>query len=111
PAPSASVNDRWIFGGGATYTPGFANRATLSAAWWEYRFQRQLSNSYDGIKHIGAELDIDLTWVHSDYVTFAGGWANFQPGGVFYQAARAQGAGVQGLNPITQWHFDARVKF
>lgn len=119
PAPNPNMNNRQIWGGGIKMSPGFANKATLGVSWWDFRIHRwtkipgQNDHPYHGNTHIGGELDVDLTWAHSENVGFSMGWANFQPGGLIYEAVTPNGgsANGRGVNPVQVAYFDTRVRF
>jgi hypothetical protein len=110
-----------IWGGGIKASPGFANRLSAGVSWWDYRIHRFNNvpggtNEFSGNKHLGSELDVDLSWYHSENVTFGTGWATFQPGGLIKESVRLNdiGAGTpgrRGVNPVSLVYFDVRVKF
>jgi hypothetical protein len=131
---SPNLSNRMIWGAGVKMSPAVANKLTLAASWWDFRMHRFATTPqgtslagngrepYNGNRHIGAELDLDLIWTHSENVAFATGWATFQPGGLIQQAAQNNDGGVrsgapatqgsgQGVNPVTLAYFDVRVKF
>jgi hypothetical protein len=74
-----------------------------------------------GAKRIGGELDFDLTWKHSDNVTFMAGVASFRPGqyiaNIISDSADAvtTGAGGTGarvsISPVTIAYGDMHIKF
>lgn len=120
PPASASLNNRVIFGGGIKMSPAAANRFQAGVSWWDFRLHRfanapDTADPFRGNRHLGSELDVDLTWTHSENVTLGAGWATFQPGGLIYEAVRnavaAGGVGGRGVNPATLTYFDVRVKF
>lgn len=118
------LSDRIIWGGGIRMSPAIANKFQIGVSYWDFRLERfadlpDVGYAYNGNTHIGSELDVDVTWTHSENVSFASGWATFQPGGAIYNAvaaantqALATASGVtQGVNPANLVYFDARIKF
>lgn len=114
---SPSIDNRIIWGGGIKMSPAVANKATLGVSFWNYHIQRfddlpgQANYIYAGNRNIGSELDVDLTWAHSDNVAFATGWGTFQPGGLIAEALKEGGSPVPELDPVSLVYFDTRVKF
>ncbi len=72
-----------------------------------------------GQKHIGSEVDLDLTWKHTDNVMLGAGVASFRPGKYIqelvrdtYNVAAAEGAGNRvSVNPVVLAYGDVRIKF
>ncbi len=71
-----------------------------------------------GNKHIGSELDLDLTWKHSDNVTLGAGVASFKPGKYIQSIIRdASDAAVAGsgtrvaFNSAVLAYGDVKVRF
>ncbi|MBI4679450.1 MAG: hypothetical protein HY748_17900 [Elusimicrobia bacterium] len=78
-------------------------------------------------KHIGNELDVDLTWKHSDNVSFQAGIASFRPGKYIqelirdnYNAGGIAAGGSPGMhgagmrvsnNPVVLAYGDMHIKF
>jgi hypothetical protein len=123
---NSTLSNRVIWGGGVKMSPAVANKLTLAVSWWDFRLHRFANapgqvRPYNGNKHIGAELDVDVIWTHSENVAFATGWGTFQPGGLIQQAAQndtatstsapASQKSQQPVNPVTLAYFDVRVKF
>lgn len=118
--PNPNLNNRVIWGGGLKMSPGFANKATLGVSYWDFRFHRwnktpaqKTTEPYLGNSHIGSEIDVDLTWAHSENVGFGTGWASFQPGGAIYETVTPSGGSAtgRGVSPVTVVYFDTRVRF
>ncbi len=124
-----SLSNRVIWGGGIKMSPAVANKLVVGVSYWDYRIHRWNQspaqngpNAYPfhGNSHLGSEIDVDLTWAHSENVAFAAGWGNFQPGGLFYEAVALYNNGGnpaataqqnQGINPVNLVYFDTRIKF
>ncbi|MBI5623222.1 MAG: hypothetical protein HY924_05530 [Elusimicrobia bacterium] len=71
-----------------------------------------------GQRHIGSELDLDLTWKHSDNVTFQAGVASFRPGKYIQEVIRDQYNAVTlapgsrvSANPTILAYGDMHIKF
>lgn len=119
PNPNPNMNNRQIWGGGVKMSPGFANKATLAVSWWDFSVHRwqhvpgQNTHPYLGKNHIGAELDVDLQWAHSENVGFSLGWANFRPGGLIVKSVTPEGQSAvgRGVNPVQVAYFDTRIRF
>jgi hypothetical protein len=141
--------NRVIWGTGIKLSPAVANKFQLAVSWWDFKIHRFADfpsyaptlggapgnagpgYAYNGNSHIGAELDVDVTWTHSENVSFAAGWATFQPGGALYEAVKTanlaangnflgqnlggDAAGLalatQGVSPAFLTYFDVRIKF
>lgn len=118
PRASSSLGNRQIWGGGIKMSPAAANKLAISVSWWDYRVHRFATvpggvEPFNGNRHIGAEIDVDATWTHSENVAFAAGWGSFQPGGLLHESVRAATTPVGGrrVDPVTLAYFDVRVKF
>jgi hypothetical protein len=127
-ALGGGLSNRVIWGGGIKMSPAAANKFQLALSYWDFRLHRfadlpYATPAYDGNSHIGSEFDVDMTWTHSENVSFGAGWATFQPGGAIYNAVNdanrvaattnAPGPNTfgQGVNPANLTYFDVRVKF
>lgn len=145
----SGLSNRVIWGTGIKLSPAVANKFQLAVSWWDFRIHRFADfpsyapspagtagnagpgYAYGGNSHIGSELDVDVTWQHSENVSFGAGWATFQPGGAIYNAVRTanlaangnflgQNLGgdpgglagaTQGVNPAMLVYCDVRIKF
>jgi len=135
-AIGGGLSNRVIWGGGIKVSPAAANKFQLALSYWDFRLHRftdtPVPNNANGTNnnfadggnsHIGSEFDVDVTWTHSENVSFGAGWATFQPGGAIYNAvANANAASAttnapgpntpsQGVNPANLTYFDVRLKF
>lgn len=112
---SNSLSNRAIWGLGVKTTPAAVSKLTAGLSYWDYHFQRKpmaVSTTANtevatGNKHMGSEVDLDLTWTHSENVSFGAGWGTFQPGGYVKNLRAAAG----GTNPVEMYYMDARLKF
>ncbi|MBI4376552.1 MAG: hypothetical protein HY549_08890 [Elusimicrobia bacterium] len=109
---SNSVSNRNIWGLGVKATPAMWNKLTAGLSYWDFRFQkRPLAAAAAGNRHIGSEVDLDLTWMHSENVSLSAGFASFQPGGFIKTTNRDSGLPVRGTDPASLWYMDARLRF
>lgn len=113
---SNTLANRVIWGVGVKLNPSMWQKLGANVAYWDYRMQTSpfTANGGNAVlagnKHIGSEADLDLTWKHSENVSFDAGVGRFWAGGVI-DIANAAIAGGQGTNPATAEWFDAHVKF
>ena len=119
-----NLSDRVIWGLGLKVTPGMLNKLTAGIGYWDYRTQTSATPTanggtaaFAGNKHIGSEADVNLTWKHSENVSFNTGLGRFWAGGAINEAAQSTVAGNanansgQGVNPATAEWFDVNIKF
>ncbi len=125
-----------IWGLGVKANPASLTKLTAGLSFWDFRTQTIVAPIMDqnettaranaagsqhdvsaGNKHLGSEIDLDLTWKHSENVSFSTGWGSFLPGGIIKEAVQsAAGSGGSpatgtGVSPATLAYFDVRVKF
>jgi len=114
---SNSISNRKVWGLGVKATPGAMSKLTVGLSWWDYSFAADPGPIANGVKHIGSEGDLDLTWTHSENVSIGTGVGQFWPGGAIKQNIQstnvAQGSvnNGRGVNPAKLAYFDVRVKF
>jgi len=133
-----SLNNRVITGLGLKFNPAGLSKLTIGIAAWDFHTATVFApvnpttlagtnvagggvaggqKVFSGNKHLGYETDLDLTWKHSDNVTFAAGGGRFMPGGIFAEANQSGNVlngsanSGQALNPALLAFFDVRVKF
>lgn len=120
-ASNGTLTNRFIYGAGVKVAPGAAQKLMIALAWWNFRTQTGAiptvsggARPYGGNRTIGSELDLDLTWKHSDNVSVGAGVARFWAGSVIRDAiANPAGAGAAGSgnNPVSLVYADARIKW
>ena len=135
-----NLNNRVIWGAGLKATPAALNQLTAAASWWGFWQQRvvgtlnQVTTNGLGLvnglgsstgsgqlaKNLGNEIDFDLTWKHSENVTFSGGVAGFYAGTFIKNLVADQVSNVNSAagrassvanNPAIVAFGDVRVKF
>lgn len=115
-----TLSNRKIWGAGVKVTPGMMSKLTAGLAFWDFNTQTAASPvapggsaAFAGNRHIGSEVDLDLSWKHSDNVMIGAGVAQFQPGGLVKEAIQpaAGPATGNGNNPAQLAYFDVRVKW
>lgn len=118
-----SLSNRTVYGFGVKANPAAVNKLTTGLAFWHLNFTAEPETFLaDGNKHIGAEIDWETTWQHSENVSLTVTLGQFMPGGAI--AARTQSSrgnpavlgnpsanSERGLNPAKMAAFDVRVKF
>ena len=117
---NSTLSDLQVIGVGVKGTPAALNKLTAGLSWYNYRFQNiqgaaataNLINPgpptrVAGSNQIGNEVDLDLTWQHSENVSVSAGYGDLQPNGFI----KTQLAGNGGSNPVTMWYADASIKF
>jgi hypothetical protein len=122
---SNALSNRQIWGLGVKATP--VSKLTAGVSYWTYSFATRpggtnlgTPTNTAGQKRIGSEVDLDLTWAHSENVTLGAGAGQFFPGGFIKETIQSRNAAVvtgpsansqRGVNPAYLGYFDVRVKF
>lgn len=112
---NGNVGNRVIWGLGLNGTPAAISKLTAGVSYWDYHYQSALGEAQEigsaaavGNKHIGSELDVNLSWKHSDNVAFNVGWGQFWTGGAINNF---NGAAHTGTSPVTLFSAGTSVKF
>lgn len=119
---SNSLQNRVIWGAGLKVNPAAVNKLTAGLSFWDFRRHRATSGPNTapanmGQKHFGSEIDLDLTWDHSDNVQFGVGAGRFMPGQYIHTDRQAttglfaSANSQRGVNPAYAGYFDVKIKW
>lgn len=119
---SNSLSNRVIWGAGLKVNPAAVNKLTAGLSFWDFRRHRatfgpNTEPTNMGQKHFGSEIDLDLTWDHSDNVQFGVGAGRFMPGQYIHTDRQAttglfaSANSQRGVNPAYAGYFDVKIKW
>jgi hypothetical protein len=83
------------------------SKLTTALSIWDYHTSNAIETN-NGNKNAGYEVDLDVTWKHSENVSVAAGVGSFQPGGAINEAVATA---TKSVNPATLGYAELHVKF